>query len=1040
MERNPDFAQHYKQFMTEFLNLGHMSLITDDQEGGYYTPHHGVFSANKFRTVFNSSYPTSSGISLNDCQLTGPKLQADLPTILNRFRRFKCALTADIVKMYRQIEIHPEDRQYQKIIWRNSPNEELRVYEINRIAYGQAAAPFLALRTLQQCAQEHQNEHPLGTKHILSSFYMDDLLTGADSEMELHKVQQDISQVLTKGCLPLAKWCSNTWEVNEKLEVKFDETEEARVLGLRWLPHKDILTYRIKEMPCHQQWTKRQVVSQIGQLFDPNGFVAPAIISAKILIQDLWKSKLDWDENIPSDFNQNWTTYLTELSNMNIEIPRWLGTKTEWKTELHFFSDASEKAYATCVYARTITNTGNVHTALIQSKTRVAPLKTTTIPRLELCGALLSSTLLDPVLKSFEEINNVYFWTDSTTVLRWLGKSPDQLKTFVANRVAEIQEKTTQPGYKWRWTPGVDNPADLASRGIPPSALEKNDLWWTGPSWLKQDENQWPMAPIHMLTDDDDDSEIKPLIHHIAVDPPLDRGPWYQHHRPGKSMTPTSLLSTYSKFSTLHNAATGILRAVSNFKARKNTEKKTVGPSSPEERDQSLQYLVKTDQAQTYSKELQQLTDTNPSKPKDRTLLLDPRGILRYNGRVVSPNLTYNEQYPMLLSPHGYLAKLLIKQAHEKTMHGGTQLILQLLRQNFWIPKARRLTRSVIAKCLNCARQNAPATSQIMAPLPANRTTPSRPFSHCGLDYLGPVKTSSKTGRNPTITKGYVCVFVCFITRAIHLELASDASTPQFIAALRRMIARRGPIHRIHSDNAKNFVGAANFLEAIKQTYNWAADKLKIQWDFQTPLSPHHGGLHEAAVKSVKHHLKRTIGDAHLTFEEFSTLLTQVEACVNSRPIMPLSDDPQNLTALTPGHFLVGENLITLIEPRPLENAKVSHLTRWEQVQQKYQQFWLKWHHEYLLTLSARQKWTKETTNLKMNDMVLLREDNVPPTQWRLGRITEVYPGKDGLIRTVDVRVTEKNKTKTYLRPITKITLLYSPDPDNIQDHDNTNP
>lgn len=222
MNTNREFGDNYRAFMKEFKDLGHMTEIQDDVEEGYYTPHHGVISAGKFRTVFNSSHPTSTGISLNDCQRTGPKLQADLSVILNRFRTHRYAMTADIVKMFRQIEIHPDDRKYQKIIWRDSPEEELKVYQNNRIAYGQAAAPFLALRTLKQCALDHKDQLLVAVWHIQHCFYVDDLLTGDSERSGLEILQRNISDVLKEGCLPLAKWCSNAWSVHDQLEVTLD--------------------------------------------------------------------------------------------------------------------------------------------------------------------------------------------------------------------------------------------------------------------------------------------------------------------------------------------------------------------------------------------------------------------------------------------------------------------------------------------------------------------------------------------------------------------------------------------------------------------------------------------------------------------------------------------------------------------------------------------------------------------------------------------------------------------------------------------------
>lgn len=455
--------------------------------------------------------------------------------------------------------------------------------------------------------------------------------------------------------------------MNEALEVTLEDEEQRGVLGLRWIPHHDVLTYRIKPTLTQPSWTKRQVVAQIGQLFDPNGFAAPVIITAKILIQGLWKLNLDWDDHIPPQQHQQWQQYLEELNQMDIRIPRWLGTKTDWNTEIHLFSDASERAYAACAYARTIDSEGNITVHLIQSKTRVAPVKAVTIPRLELCGCLLAVTLLEKVRPAFSDISNIFLWTDSLTVLRWLGKSPAQLKTFIANRVAEIQEKTTLPGYKWRWTPGKENPADLASRGISPSELPNQTLWWNGPVWLSKYEYEWPLQPATSLSDDDDgDPEIRPLVHNLIIAPNLERGPWYQHKIPAIS---TPLMDTYSDFNKLHGTMGYIQRACNNFRSLAKHQPPTIGPLSVSERRSALLKIIQMDQAQHMKPELHIAMGAEKSKsqPEDGTKFYDQEAhVLRYFGRVKSDNLSYDEQYPILLSPKSRLTKLLLTDAHKK--------------------------------------------------------------------------------------------------------------------------------------------------------------------------------------------------------------------------------------------------------------------------------------------------------------------------------------------------------------------------------------
>lgn len=317
-------------------------------------------------------------------------------------------------------------------------------------------------------------------------------------------------------------------------------------------------------------------------------------------------------------------------------------------------------------------------------------------------------------------------------------------------------------------------------------------------------------------------------------------------------------------------------------------------------------------------------------------------------------------------------------------------------------------------------------SNQLMASLPTIRTNPSVVFGRVGVDYAGPVNVRSRLGRNPVITKAYICVFICLITRAVHLELVSDATTAAFIAALRRFIARKGRPQLILSDNGSNFHGANNYIQTIlKNNNDHAAEYMKefnFDWKFITPLAPHHGGIYEAAVKSTKHHLLRVIGDATWSFEEFSTLLSQVEGCLNSRPLSAISDDPTDLTALTPAHFLIGRPLVALPDAGKLVNEKDNRLNRWEQVQKMTQVFWERWKTEYLMTLINRSKWNQKSRNVKINDLVVVRDDNAPPTRWKLARVIETYPGTDNMVRSVKIRTANGD----YNRPITKLGILIS--------------
>lgn len=313
----------------------------------------------------------------------------------------------------------------------------------------------------------------------------------------------------------------------------------------------------------------------------------------------------------------------------------------------------------------------------------------------------------------------------------------------------------------------------------------------------------------------------------------------------------------------------------------------------------------------------------------------------------------------------------------------------------------------------------------MMGDLPRTRVTPSRPFLHTGVNLAGPIWLRTTKGRGHKAYKGFLVVFVCFSSRAVHLEVVSDYSAEAFLAAFRRFVLRRGRC-AVYSDCGTNFVGAdrqlRDLFKAAGREVHTIVGRLAdegVRWSFNPPSAPHFGGLWEAAVKAAKHHLRRTIGETRLTFEELSTLLTEVEACLNSRPLEALSDDPDDLGALTPGHFLVGGPLTAIPEPSLLE-VPSNRLTRWQLLQQMRDHLWQRWTREYLQGLTPRPKWWATRGAIREGQLCLVKGESTPPCRWPLARITRLHPGEDGQVRVVDVRTSVGELT----RPVVKIVPL----------------
>ncbi|KAL4120429.1 hypothetical protein QTP88_013125 [Uroleucon formosanum] len=423
--------------------------------------------------------------------------------------------------------------------------------------------------------------------------------------------------------------------------------------------------------------------------------------------------------------------------------------------------------------------------------------------------------------------------------------------------------------------------------------------------------------------------------------------------------------------------------------------------------------LIKMIQRKHFQKEINELKSQKAQVAGNSVLVrlrpfCDGNGLLRVGGRLANAtDLSEFQRHPIVLPRDSTYTRLLFQSEHVNLLHSGPQALVASIRQQYWPLGARKIVHS----CITCFKQKPIIVQPIMGNLPRDRIMCSRPFSRCGVDFAGPVMIKSSLRRNSPCDKGYISIFVCFATKAIHIELVSDLTTKAFLQTLNRFFDRRGRCAVIYSDNATNFAGARRQLRDVYNLFQSDQHQNAVC-----------GALAEkAAVKSMKNLLFKVLGESRLTYEEMSTVLTRVEACLNSRPIISLSSDPSDLSYLTPGHFLIGD-AITSVPERDETTTAVTPLERWRRVTQYSQLLWKRWSTEYLGQLQERTKWTQSKgPNLKVVSVVLIRDTNLPPLQWRLGRVLQIHAGSDGVSRSASV--------KTNFGEITRVVRLLCPLP-----------
>ncbi|XP_046548628.1 uncharacterized protein LOC124258605 [Haliotis rubra] len=986
------------------IDKGHMEKIPIyDANDGWYIPHHRVYNSmkpGKIRVVFDCS-AQSKGASLNDHLLKGPDLTNTMTGVL--FRKEHIAIQCDVEGMFHQFHVNEEHRKYVQLLWWDDDNTDCEPsdYRMTVHLFGATSSPGCANFAFRQLATDYEHCHgAIAVDFVRNSFYVDDGLTSVatvDEAVNLIKKSKDLCE---EGALNLHKFASNSKEVLMSIppedcakgisdvDIMCDSLPVERTLGVNWCIVSDTFGFRIhlKDQP----FVRRGILSTINSIYDPLGFIAPVLLLGKQILQETCKDQLDWDEPLPDDIRAKWEKWrcqLWQLDDLQVsrcfKPPDFTNVKC---VELHHFADASNSGYGQSSYLSFIDEANHVHCAFVMGKARIAPLKSVTIPRLELTAAVVSVRVSEFLQRELQYENiTEYFWTDSKIVLGYIANDSKRFHIFVANRVQYIREHT-QPS-QWRHVQSSNNPADVASRGINVSDLSES-MWLTGPEFLWKES-----LPSNDCNDETQISADDPEIRKVKV------------HVVTKTAETFDLgrIEHISKWNRAKKAIAICLKLKAKLLNKLSQCNKGVGVNRSLLDDIDVSDLqraelkiIKLVQRESFENEFtilkpkKELDDQErPVMRDDRKLLKDQKkflkastnlsrldpyidsdGVLRVGGRIKNSNLSFSFKHPVILPRKHHVTDMIVRHFHEKLGHQGRGMTVNEIRSNgLWIIGCSSDVSHLISKCGMCRKLRSSTLDQKMADLPEDRMQEAPPFTYCGVDMFGPFLV--KEGRKGV--KRYGALFTCLGCRAIHIETTNSMSTDSFINALRRFITVRGPIRQLRSDQGTNFVGAQNELHGIdsKRVSDFLHQQNCDYFSFvmNVPSASHMGGVWKRQIRTVR--------------SVISSLMNQASEQL---------DD---------------EGLRTLMCER--------------------------WKREYIQTLQVRQKWKRPRRVAQVGDIVLLKDDNLPRNLWRLCRIYEVYKSKDNLVRKVKIAIGDPSlshdgkrmNTVTYLeRPIHKLILL----------------
>ncbi|KAI4874451.1 hypothetical protein NFI96_005580 [Prochilodus magdalenae] len=709
-------------------------------------------------------------------------------------------------------------------------------------------------------------------------------------------------------------------------------------------------------------FTRRGVLSTVNSLYDPLGFVSPVTVQGKALLRELTTDSLGWDAPLPVEKEKLWDSWRNSLQELEkLRIPRaytCMSLSTAERTELCVFSDASEKAVAAVAYLRTVDRGGQCQTGLISSKVRLTPRPEHTIPRLELCGAVLAVNLAEAVMSEIDiTFDAVTFYTDSKIVLGYIFNEKRRFYVYVSNRVQRIRRSTLPQ--QWRYVHTQHNPADIATRSIPADRL-KETMWFSGPAFLSQPIDMQSGEQIFELLQPEQDPEIRPQVTTLSTTVLNHLG--------------SQRFSRFSHWSSLTRAIGVLIHIIRCFKRDKNVDVL----------NQSTAVIIRTVQREVFEKELECFSSNKGITKSSPLWCLDPfldqAGLMRVGGRLAAADLGPNEKRPLILPGRHHVATLIARHFHEQTQHQGRHFTEGAIRSaGYWLLGGKRCVNRVIFECIICRKLRGKCEVQKMADLPPDRLSTEPPFTNVGMDVFGPWAVAARR------------------TRGGHAE------------SKRRFQAIRGPVKHLRSDRGTNFIGASKALEIPSNSDEKAVERFLSEqgctWTFNAPHSSHMGGVWERMIgvtRRILDSMLMQVGSSKLTHEVLTTFLAEVTAIVNNRPLVPVSTDPTDPFILTPASLLTQK-----VGPCPPPSGEFDHKDlykqQWRRVQSLSNTFWDRWRKQYLATLQPRRKWSSDQPNLKEGSVVLLKDIQYKRSDWPLGIVTEVYPSKDGRLLVLDV-------------------------------------
>ena len=1048
LEKDPGYQVEYSQQIQELLDRKAARNVTNEELRNYegptfYLSHHAVSNplskSTRLRIVFDSK-ASYLGFSLNDCLAKGPSLLNQLVGVLLRFRQERVAFIGDVRKMFYSIDIPCKDQMMHLFLWRNcDPNEPVSTYAVTTVNMGDRPSATIAQVALRKTAEMAKAQFPEASKIVVENSYMDDISASVPDSLQARARMREIDEMLNSKGFFIKEWFSNTPDekpvphlqdtmepvhskqmadmtsISQFLSGDTEHRETEGILGLRWDLERDELRFKFKaKLTIPDQYTKRSILSVANSIFDPLGFITPFSTKIKIALRGAWayEPKLGWDTPLPEPIRNVWEEILKQIPRLpSLSFPRALTLQAVAENPiLIVLCDGSQHAYGATAYIRWRMTDGTWRARLVIAKSKVAPLKTVDIVRIELCGAVLGARLRKTVQDQMSvQFQKVIHLTDSEIVHAMINRQSYGFNTFVANRVGEIHRNSQ--AHEWAWIPGTTNIADMTTRGCSPEELEKDTEWQCGPKFLQRGEDEWPAR----FEVNKDTQLVEAKYQKKTKDDQIRETPFVGVVQAAETETLASRIDAtrFSRWLHLKAVTARIL-----YLYRKYSSDSEVSEISSEDSHAAEIWWIKEAQR---SIDIKRCTNLKPTK--------DEKGVWRVGGRTERwMASTWNRQKFILLPKDAHVSVLIARYLHESGGHLGVAASISKVRSRFWIIGLRSLMKSIVRNCCHCRKKLKMLHSQTMSTLPVERLKPSPSFLTVGIDYFGPYATKGEVQKRVR-GKSFGVIITCFSCRAVYVDVAHDASTDGFLQVLRRFVCVRGWPAVIYSDQGTQFVGASNELKEIlrglssEQIKELGWPEQKIEWRFSPPDAKWYNGATESLVKSVKRALNAAVGENVMQFSELQTCMFEAAEMVNARPIGIHPNSPDEEVYLCPNDLLLGR--ATNHVPQGPFKERCSDRHRFDFVQSIATAFWKRWTREVFPNMVVQRKWHTESRNLAVGDVVLVQDLNPVRGKWKMAIVEQPITSTDGKVRRAMISYKTDEGTRSLVeRAVQKLIVI----------------